>query len=112
MTAYTEILNILYQHLPLELCYNVMRYVEHPTARILKEAGFTVKEWDKHLILNIENENFTYNMIYGQLGCDCGWLGGWVDPQERERWMMKNLFLEELMYELKQYKEMSYHFYE
>ena len=50
MTSYNEILNILYQHLPLELCYTVMRYVEHPTASLIKQYRHYLKQvwypWD------------------------------------------------------------------
>ena len=50
MTSYNEILNILYQRLPLELCYTVMRYVEHPTATVIKQYRHYLKQvwypWD------------------------------------------------------------------
>ena len=89
---YTDILNILYQRFPLEICYKIMSYMEHPTAVILREAGFSVEEWYKHLRLNIDDEQFTYCMIYGQLGCSEGWLGGWIDPEIREAgWLMKDI---------------------
>ena len=97
---YSEILNILYQRFPLEICRNIMKYMVHPTAVILKEAAFTVEEWGKHLRLNIDDEQVTYHMIYGQLGCSEGWnfekiidnwLDGWEDPQKRDGWLMKDV---------------------
>ena len=64
--------------------------MEHPTAVILREAAFSVEEWDKHLRLNIDDEQFTYHMIFGQLG-PTSWLGGWVDPEIRYCWLMKDI---------------------
>ena len=80
---YTDILNILYQRFPLEICYKIMSYMEHPTAVILKHHGYT---WRRGMI------GFTYHRIYGQLGSTTGW----VDPEKRydntlEGWMMKDI---------------------
>ena len=97
---YTDILNILYQRFPLEICYKIMSYMEHPTAVILKHHGYTWRRWNDIIGGNFgvfadeserDDDGFTYHMIYGQLGSTAGWLGGWVDPKIRDGWLMKDI---------------------